>query len=301
MILSWLLVIILAYLFFSLAYLGDKLVLAGPPKAISYTFYVGMMNAFALLLLPFTRLTLPSNLFGWVIADAIVFVLGLYFMFSAVEKFEVSKVMTTVGAVQPIFVFILAWLFWGPQVLEKADVLAFSMLLLGSILISMEKEFKSSLGYIKMTLIAALMFSFDYIFSKVVYLSVPFLAGLFWMKFLVFIFVLPLLLFKKNRRDIFNKQNIMGKKTKGLFVFAQSAGGIANILQAFAISLAPVAVLPIVNSLRGVQYIFLFLITLFISAFFPKILKEEISSSIIIRKIVSIILIVAGLAILIAY
>jgi hypothetical protein len=76
---------------------------------------------------------------------------------------------------------------------------------------------------------------------------------------------------------------------------------LANFLQSFAISLSPVAFLAIVNSLRGIQYIFIFLITLFFSVFFPRILKEEISKSIIIQKSISIGFIVVGLALLVIY
>jgi hypothetical protein len=115
----------------------------------------------------------------------------------------------------------------------------------------------------------------------------------------VFLFALIFLLSKANRKDIFKKQNILNKKTGTIFVFTHLSGGTANILQSLAISLAPIAFLPIVNSLRGVQYAILFLLTLLLSFFFPKILKEDISKKIIIQKSISIILIVIGLAILV--
>jgi len=297
--LLWLVVIILAYFFFSLSNLGDKLVLAGRAKPISYTFYVGLMNAPTLLLIPFIDIKVPGGLFIWIFADAVAFVLGMYFVYKAVEKFEVTEVMTVVGSVQPVFIFILSWFFLGQQKLVGLQILAFLLLLLGSFLISLEKNLKLSSGYLKFTLAAGLMFSIDYVFSKVVYLAVPFITGFFWMKLLIFILVLPLLFFKKNRKDIFGKKNISIKKTGPLFLFAQFSGGAANILQSFAVYIVPVALVPVASSLRGVQYVFLFLITLFLTIFFPKILKEGISKEIIIRKIISIILIAGGLALLV--
>lgn len=278
------------------------MILAGPPNPISYTFFVGMTSVFVFLLIPFIDLDLPPlAALGWIMADALVFILGLYFIFSAMERFEVSKVMTTVGAIQPLFVFALTWFFWGPQIITKIDVLAFLLLLFGSLLISIEKNHITAKGYVQITLAGALMFSLDYIFSKMVYLSLPFLEGLFWMKFFVLIFALCMLLVKANRKIILKKENVNNTKTSALFLFAQGSGGVANILQAFAISLAPVAFLPIVNSLRGVQYVFLFLITLFFTLFFPKILKEKISKQILVQKITAIIMIVVGLAVLVAY
>ena len=50
--LMWLIITILAYLFFSFSSLGDKLVLAGKPKPNSYTFYVGVFGIFVILFIP---------------------------------------------------------------------------------------------------------------------------------------------------------------------------------------------------------------------------------------------------------
>ena len=299
---SWLLllIIILAYFFFSLSYLGDKLILSGPPKPNSYTFYVGIISIFAIVFIPFIKFGLPpEKIFFWIIAEAVVYVLGLWTMFLALEKFDVSKVMTTIGAVQPIFIFALTWIIWGPQNITSAYIIAFILLLLGSAIISFEGSSKMTGDYLKITIISALFFSLDYVFSKMVFLSQPFLQGFIWMRIFVALFALLFLISKNNRKEIFKKQNITDKKTWAVFIGTHSSGGIANILQGYAISLAPIAFLPIVNSSRGIQYVFLFLITLFLSVFFPKVLKEKISKKILIQKIIAIVLIVAGLALLV--
>lgn len=298
--LMWLIVIILAYLFFSLSNFGDKLILSGPPKPKSYTFYVAAINILAIIFIPFTEFGLPEQkVIFWIIAEAAVFIIGLYAMFSALEEFDVSRVVATIGATQPIFIFILTWLFWGQQLTGRADILAFILLLLGGYIISFEKKAKTTGSYLKITLLASFLFSLDYIFSKIVFLNQPFLQGFIWMRIFIFLFAMLFLIRKDNRKEIFEKQNIFNKKTGAIFVCAQLSGGAANIFQSFAIFLAPVVFLPILNSLRGVQYVFLFLITLFFSIFFPKILKEKISKRIIIQKIISIILIATGLAILV--
>ena len=216
------------------------------------------------------------------------------------ENFDVSRVMTTIGATQPIFIFALTWLFWGPQLISNTNILAFVLLVLGSFLISFERKSKTNASYLKITLLAALLFSLDYIFSKKVFLYYPnnFLEGFIWMRVFVFLFALIFLISKNNRKEIFKKQNITDRKTQIIFICTHSSGGIANVLQGFAISLAPIAFLPIVNSLRGIQYVFLFLMTLLLSVFFPKILKEETSKGIIVQKIISIVLIVLGLALI---
>ncbi len=299
---SWLSIIILAYLFFALASLGDKIVLAGPPKPKSYTFYVGLLSILVIILIPFINFRFPDATgMMWIVLEAVVYVAGLYGLFTSLENFDVSRVMPTVGATQPIFIFILTWMFWGMQEMKSTDVLAFVLLLIGSVVISIDKNPKITGDCLKLTTLTSLMFSLDYIFSKFVFLNQPFLQGFIWMRIISFLIILFLLFDKGFRGEIFTKQNILSKRMGAVFLSAQSAGGIANILQNFAISLAPIAYLAIMNSLKGIQYVFLFLLTLFFSFFFPRVLKEETSRRVIIQKIFAILLIAIGLAVLVLY
>lgn len=297
---TWLLAIILAYLFFGFASLCDKLALAGKPKPNSYTFYVGAFSIFVVFFIPFISFGFPNaEGFVWVALDAIVHVLGLYTMFAALERFEVSKVIATIGATQPIFIFVLTLIFWGPQVMSAMDILAFIILFIGSVVISIEKTPKITGSYLKITLLSSVMFSLDYVFSKFVFLNQPFLQGLVWIRIFVFLFVLFFLFRKNSRKEIFAKKMILDKKTQMVFLAAQLFGGAANFLQSLAISLVPIAFLATVNSLKGIQYVFLFVVTLFVSFSFPKILKEGLSRKVIIQKIVSVALIAIGLALLV--
>jgi len=298
----WLIIAILAYLFFGLGSFGDKLVLEGKPKPRSYTFYVGVFGLSSLLLIPFINFGLPpSTAFVWLILNAIVRILGTYAMFVALEKFDVSRVMATIGATQPIFIFILTWIFWGPQTMTIADMIAFALLFLGSVIISIEKDIRITEGYLAITTFSSLMFSLAIVFTKIVFEKQDFMQGTIWMCIFVFLFTLVMLFSKKSRKEIFAKKTVSNKKTQKAFLLAQISGGVANFLQGYSIYLAPVIFLAIINSLRGIQYIFLFILTLFVSIFYPKILKEDLSKKIIFQKIISIIIVVAGLAILAIY
>jgi len=297
---AWLLVITLAYLFFALSAFGDKLVLSGIPNPISYTFYSGLLSILAVILIPFVGLSFPGlNLFLWIILDAIIFVFALYFGFSAVEHFEVSKVAVTIGATQPIFIFFISWFFWGIQLMSFSNFFAFLLLLIGSVFIAFDKKPELTRQYLKFTLLSSLLYSFDYVLLKYIFTNFSFIQGMIWRSILLFVVVLFFLVRKKNRKEIFKKKIKNKKKLEKTFIATQACGGIANILQGFAISLAPVALLPVVNSMRGLQYVFLFVITFFVSYFFPKILKEKISTPILIRKIISIVIIILGLVFLV--
>jgi drug/metabolite transporter (DMT)-like permease len=298
----WLLAAVSAYLFFGLASLCDKLVLSGKPKPKSYTFYVGLLGLFVIFLIPFAEFAIPGPLgFLWIILDALVHVAGLYATYVAIRDFDVSRVIAIIGATQPVFIFMLTWIFWGPQAMPLYDLFAFLLLLFGSIVISIEKNIKITGKHLKITLLSSLMFSLDYIFAKLVFSDQTFLSGVIWIGIFIFLAASLLLFQKSAREEIFDKKIVLEKKTQTLFVSAQVLGGAGNFLQSFAISLAPVFFLATINSLRGIQYVFLFLTTLFFSVFYPKILKEEISARIIIQKIVSIILIAVGLAVLVIY
>jgi drug/metabolite transporter (DMT)-like permease len=295
----WLTVIILSYLAFALASLGDKIVLAGPSKPKSYTFFVGVLSVLSVFIIPFVEFKLPSGIgLAFVISEAIVYVAGLYAMFYALENYDVSKVMSTIGATQPVIIAVLSFLYWGYQPIKGNEILAFIILLTGSVLISIEKDLKITRKILQISLITSLLFSLDFIFSKFVYIEMPFWQGFIWMRIFSFIFVLVFLFDRGFRKEMREENSGFNKKTGIVFIFAQTFGGLANILQSWAIALVPIAYLAVMNSMKGIQYVFLFFLVIFFSIFWPKTLREELSKRIIIQKIISIILIGLGLLIL---
>lgn len=296
----WLLTITLSYLFFAFSSLGDKIVLNGPAKPKSYTFFVGIFSILAALLIPFIDFNFPSQIgLLWVILEAFIYVVGLYALFYALENFEVSKIIPTIGATQPIFIAILSCMFFGFQPLGGKDILAFVVLLLGSVLISIDKNPKITKRSLQVGLLTSLFFSLDFIFSKFVFMDLPFWPGFVWMRIFSFVFVL-FFLFDKGFRKEMAEENKISKKTGALFIVTQMAGGAANILQSWSIALVPVAYLAIMNSMKGLQYVFLFIMVVILSHFLPKVLHEETSKKIILQKIISIFIIGLGLVILVA-
>lgn len=299
---SWIFIIILSYIFFGLFSLGDKLLLSGPVSPRVYTFYVGLLNGLAIVLVLFSPLIIPTpQQLAWIILNAVVFILGLYVMFLALEKFEVSRVMPTIGALQPIFIFFVAWAFFGLQPINAKDFLAFVALLAGTIVIAKEEHVIMRGQYAFLTLIASLFFSLDYVVAKIVFSELSFLQGLIWVRIWVCLLILVFLFSKSFRAELFAQRQKATKNNALLFFATQSSGALATLLQSFAIFLAPVGYLAIMNALRGVQYVFLFSVTLTFSAIFPRIFKEDVSHKIIIQKSLAIMLIITGLAILVIY
>src|SRR3989344_30249 len=132
---SWILIIILSYLFLSFSSFGDKLILSGPVNHRLYIFYFGCLSLTSLLFIPFVGLEIPnlSGLFSAILAS-FFFLSGLYVLYAAVEQFEVSKVVPIVGAIQPMFILIFSWLSLGFGSIKSSNLLAFTILLIASIL-----------------------------------------------------------------------------------------------------------------------------------------------------------------------
>lgn len=297
---TWLFITLLSYLFFSVASLGDKLVLNRSQNPRLYIFYVGILGLVVLPLIPFVDFSIPdAKSFLWIILTSLVFLMSLYFLYSAVNKFEVSRVVPLIGAVQPIFILLLSWFFFTKTALELKNLLVFLTLLIAGFLISFEKNMKVTLNLLKLSLISSFLTALSLIFIKMVFLRENFLSGIIWIGILNFLFVLFFLFDNNFRKNLFLKKSFFDKKTVFLLIFTQSAGGLAGILQNLAIYLAPTTNLALINALKGIQYGFLFLITLFFSFFAPTIFKEEVSLKIIIQKSLGIFLIIISLAILI--
>ncbi len=295
----WLIAITLAYLCFALASLGDKIVLAGPPQPKSYTFFVGLFSALVVFLIPFIGISVPQGiLWLWIILASLSNILGIYFMFTALENFDVSKIVPTIGALQPIFVVIFSLLVWGGSAMGARQIIAFAVLLLGSVLISVEKDYRITRRSLQLSSLAALFFALEMIFAKIVYLDLAFWDGFIWMKIFGFVFVIGLLFDKTFRKDLFSANEGLNRKTGAVFLLTQGFGGLANILQAWAVSLVPLAYLGIMNAMKGLQYVFLFIFVIIVSTFLPNLMKEKLSKAIIIRRIIAIILIITGLSFL---
>ena len=296
----WLLVIILAYLILAVTALIDNYLLLGPPNPKSYAFYVGVLGIAVLILPPFEGFSVPpaSQIILSILAGAL-FVLALFWYFTGLEYFEPSRIVPAVGGILPLFTFGLVYLFSkGGAVLGLKELFAFGLLVFGSILVTYEKKKKISFRSFKISVLAAALFALAFILTKYVYLSQPFWSGFIWMRIGGFLAALCFLFFREVRKEIFQRKFTFKKKTGALFLANQGMGAGGFILQNFAIALAGLAFLPFINALQGIQYVFLFLLIIFLTRRFPKISEEKFTKEIISQKIISIALIALGLFIL---
>jgi len=298
----WFLVAISAYLILAVVFLVDKYLLTGSilnPRV--YAFYVGTLGILVLILAPFVGFYIPekSQIALSLLAGAI-FVYGLFWFYKTLQLFEPSRAVPAIGGLTPLFTFGLVYIFSkGEETLTLGDFLAFLLLISGSVFITLEREKKISLKSLRISALTAFLLSLSFVLIKYVYLAQPFWNGFIWKSIGGFLMaVCFFIFFPEIKKEIFKKGEKFPKKTTAIFVTNQAAGAGANILQNWAIALAPLAYVAIVNALQGVQYVFLLIFTIFLSLKLPQIVKEEISRKIIMQKIFAILLIGVGLGIL---
>lgn len=300
--LNWLIVAVTAYFLLAVVSLADKFLLGGSlsnPKV--YAFYVGALGALAFVLVPLGFFVLPSNVF--LLAAALLSgscqIWGTFFYFDSLKKFETSRIIPAIGGLQPIFAFILIWFFGGGKdEITGGQAVAFFLMVAGSVAIVYDPKalsFKSA----KLGALAAFLYALAVVFAKTVYNSLPFFPGFILISVGSVSTAMFFLLFREVRQEAFKIKGPAQKlSTTAFFFFNQALGASAFVLQSYAISLAPFALVAMINALAGVQYIFLFLFSTLISVYFPKLIRENISRKAVLQKSAAIILIALGLLIL---
>lgn len=299
---NWLLITISFYFILAVVFLVDKYLLtASIQSAKVYTFYVGILGILALALIPFVDFSIPtpSQIILALLAGA-AYIYALFWFYKALSFFEASRIVPATSSLVPVFTFLLVYIFsQGKELLPLSEISPFILLILGSFLMVAEKEKFINLKSLKISVICAFFLSLSFVLLKYVYLVQPFWSGLIWTKIGGFLMALLFLIFTREiKEQIFQKKVGFKKKTMGIFLLNQVSGAGAGVLQNWAIALAPLAYVAVINALQGVQYVFLLIFTVLLSLKFPQILKEEISSKIIFQKIIAILLIGAGLAVI---
>ncbi|MBI2626550.1 MAG: hypothetical protein HYW69_03090 [Candidatus Nealsonbacteria bacterium] len=300
---TWLLLAILAYFFLAIVSLFDRYFLVGPtPSPKVYTFNVAILwMPFSLLLIPF-GLNLPTD---WTIllvalASGLTRVFAILFLMQGIIKSEVSRIVPANGALLPIFSFLLFLLFLKTDSLGSLQILAFLLLLAGSVLISIKKFTKEFISFhiLKYPIISAFLFALSFLATKQLFLKTDFLSGFFLTLMAGAAGGLLFLLSSGARKEIFTQKTNV--KISSIFILGQILGGLGVVAQFYAIFLASANQVPLINALEGTRYIFLMFFIFLLSRWNSHLLKEEMKGAALIQKIAAVLLIIAGLAVLAA-
>ena len=294
---TYIIIAIIAYMLFAINGIVDKFLLTKAVKhPVAYAFFIGITSPLTWVLAPFgLKMIGPMDMLIAAIGGG-SFVIALYFLYVATQQTTISRLLPIEGGFVPIFTLVFAYIFLGDR-LDTTQLLAFVLLVVGAVFISLKHDSKGwhprALGN---AIIAAVFFALSFVLTKYIFDLTNFVSGLIWTRVGFFLVSLSLLIPRKNRKYIFAAPKEASKGNITLYWIARLSGGLAGFLQNYAISIGSVI---LVNAMQGTQYVFLLLITIFLSKYFPKILKEKITPGILAQKIAAIVLISYGLYLLI--
>jgi len=319
----WLIAAVSSYFINAGVYVSDKFLLSKKVhSSVVYTFYVGIWSIFNFSILVFAP-WMPN--FKELMLDLLaggLFLLTLVFWYKALHQSEATRVVPIVGALVPIFSFVFSYIFLG-EVLSERHILAFVVLINGGILISVKRTkfyilkdiserfrfmfgdvfgsihagYRSTKHLIINSVTSAAFFAGYYVMIKYVYSTQPFVGSFVWSRLGTFIGSIMILFIPEWRKRIIEYRK-EGEAPKNFFFFitVRLLAAIAFILLNWAISQGNVA---LINSLQGVQYVFLIFLVLFLSKKFPSIMHEELGGGVMLQKAIGISLISTGLYMLI--
>ncbi len=296
----WILLALAAYITFSAATITDKYLLAKPlPDARVYAFYTGILGLAAFIFAPFGFLIPHPGIIFLGIFAGILFIIALFLFFTALKTGEVSRVGIALGGLTPLFTLAFTYIGSG-ELPARGEFFAFILLFAGSLIVAFD-QYERALHNAKIIGLVALssaLFGLYFVFAKFLFGVQPFMSAFLWIKLGGAIFALAFLFSPQVRTIILAHKKVPPKKTGGIFIAKNAAGGVAALLLHLAIATARISEVAIVNALQGVQFALVFLGAVFLSKKFPGVVKEKIDIGVAVAKSVGAGLIVLGIVML---
>ncbi len=318
---NWLTLTIISYLLLAFVNLGDKFVMdkiLGDSRV--YAFTVAILSLIVVIIAPWFLKWPGLFLFLINILAGTFFIFALWTMYEALKKGEASRVVVVIGSIVPIFtLFFSLILFKENFTLNQWFGMFFLLagMLQMSLIVSRRTKWstftkrtlsvfsgKYKKKWIFLSILSAFLYAVFFISTKYAYSQQEFLSAFIWTRLGGLLPAALFLIDKSSRKIILESFKLKKKRPrllrlrkekkprKFLVILNQGLGSLAALLQNYAIYLGPVA---IINALQGIQYAFLLLLGIFFSFFFPKILKEDISKKVLIKKSTAIVLVGIGL------
>ncbi len=305
---NWLIVALSAYLLLAVANLLDKFLVDNVVKSSrAYAFAACILGLLVLVVSPWFLKWPGMNWLLFNLVSGGIFTAALWSLYEALRRGEAARTLVFIGGLTPVFSIVFSILFFK-EVFSLNQWLGMLALLAGAGTIALLPQTRNFLARLiaklgwenkntKSALLIALLSAFSYslyfIATKHAYNHQPFFSAFLWNRLGAGLFALLFLLSISGRKEIKELLQKSGPgDKKGLVVINQGLGSAGFILQNYAISLGPVA---IVNALQGFQYAFLLAISAILALLSPKLFKENFSWRIILQKTGAIILVAIGL------
>jgi len=290
---DWLIFSIIASIFWGLGVVIDKYLLTKHMQdPFSYQLLYMITEVPILLLLLFTPISSDFPWFALGIVGGLGTYLGLMLYFKAMAIEEASRVISLIYT-SPIFVLILASVFLQ-ETLSLPMYFGVVFLVLGAISISYRKvKGRSSIisPALGLLLASSVVWAGYEVLTKYVLGFIEYPSYLFWNFIGTLITGFVLFCFPKIRCNFLNDIKRVDRNILFWRILNTSMSLIAIIFYYIAISRGLVSLVAAISSLEP---FFVFIFTLLLSLFVPRILKEDIGKGAITTKALAIILIIVG-------
>lgn len=247
-----------------------------------------------LIVLFFTGFYIASlNSIAIIIISGFLMIGCVLFYYKALFTDDTSRVMPLVQLV-PVFVLILSFIFLGEKLFPKQYLGSF-IIIVSTFFISLEK-FDLKIFKVRPAFWYMLGYAFLYASSLVLYKfgveNISFWHTLPYEGLGMAFGALAIYLYGNNKKTFLREAKQF--KGKGYFLLSlnESVFVSARYVTYFALSLISAS---IVNILLGLHPLFVLLLGVVLSVWFPKILKEVINKKVLFQKIISIVFIFIGL------
>lgn len=301
---NWFLIALINPLAHSIANHFDKYLLSKHIRGGTVGALIVFTSLFSFLALPIIYLINPDVLSSVSFIDGLILIINGSFVSIAVALYlyalniDEASYVAPFFQFYPIFGFILSFIFLG-EVLARNQIFGAIFVILGSVILSLEFT-KVESRFKKKLIIFMVGSSFFYALNAVIFKSIAvsqgFTDSLFWDMLGKFLFgVLILISFKKYRNQFLSLIENNGRKIMVLNLLSEAAGLIGELAVILAVLYAPIV---LVQSITGLQPLFVLILGVIITLHFPKFGKEEMNHRHLLQKIIGILIVTTGVAFL---
>lgn len=293
---TWFLLALVAPFLYALTNHIDKILLEKYFKAGGVGTLILFSSLLSILAIPVILLADPSIMqvsVQNIIVLSIVAILDvaiLWFYLLALKGDEPSIIIVFYQLV-PVFALALGYMILG-ETITRIQLLAMAIIILGTSLVSFEIDDENNWKLRRQTVFfmtaAAVAWALESVLFKVAALEENVWRSLFWEYIvLIIIGVLIFLFIPMYRHNFLRALKVNSVNILSLNVLNESLYMVGNITVAFAVMLAPVALILLGESF---QSIFVLGIGIFLAIFFPKLATERVSKKHIVQKIIAIVI-----------
>lgn len=290
---DWLIFALLTPFLWSFTNILDKILTTKYVKPIDYAILGGFMWSINLVFLPLSNLRVISLTFVLLLLFVgVIRIFSFLFYLKAMRIEEASRV-SPLGNLSPLFVLIMSVLFLK-EGLTQYQLIAFFFILVGGFVLSIKRikglfRLSKALGFI---ILNTFLFALSYVLLKFAYGHITLWDGLVLYAFGEIIASFILLMKRDIRKRFLKSVKRYNKKIWVIIVVDTFFGLSGNLASNAAILLGPVSLVAVVGGFQG---LLVFVWAIFLSKYFPKILKEELDRKVLLVKFVAIALMIMGL------